>query len=204
MLPIPSPSTSLSHISSLLTSFLLRFPFPPSFLTLLPFLSSNLLPVSPPSVLFPLSRLPLPHVSSLPPFSPSASRFPFPSPSASLSHTFLLSLQGEASGKLYVDDGRSYAYLKSGQYLDVDFRFANSALRATPSGSFTYQTTERIERVIITGLSKKPTRASLYDPTSELSLLVPLEISSYGKSSVQIRKPDASISSSWEIQLHYD
>jgi mannosyl-oligosaccharide alpha-1,3-glucosidase len=115
--------------------------------------------------------------------------------------TLPISSQGEASGNLYIDDGRSFAYLKSGQHLDVIFRFENSALRTTPSGS--YQTSEEVERVIITGLAKKPTRASLRHHSSS-SLVVPLEISSYGKTAVMIRKPNAPITSAWEIQLHYD
>lgn len=57
--------------------------------------------------------------------------------------------QGTAKGRLYVDDGSSFAFLK-GQYLDADIKFESGLLTYTPN-HVGVQYTLTFERVIILG-----------------------------------------------------
>ena len=60
--------------------------------------------------------------------------------------------EGKASGRLYLDDGRSYAFENRSQYLLTDFTFYDNLLKAIPVAGGKYKTDVLIDRIVILGL----------------------------------------------------
>ena len=76
-------------------------------------------------------------------------------------HTHTHTLQGEAKGQLYIDDGHSYNY-KNGEYLLRQFAFSNNKLTSSSADSAgSYSTKSWLERVIVVGLPRAPASVSL-------------------------------------------
>ncbi len=109
-------------------------------------------------------------------------------------------LQFQAHGSLYVDDGRSFAYLKNAQFLEISFNFSENVLRmAQPSGSYDVSTS-RIEKIIILGLQNSaPKQAFLLvqGSASENSL----NVLSHAPHAIVIRAPDAPLNTAWQIRV---
>ncbi len=71
------------------------------------------------------------------------------------------SLQGQAKGKLYIDDGHSYKY-KEGEYLVRQFTFSDDQLTGgsgDQNGSYT--TKSWLERVLVVGVTRAPSSINI-------------------------------------------
>jgi alpha 1,3-glucosidase len=102
---------------------------------------------------------------------------------------------GYANGTLYIDDEESYEYRK-GKYLLIDFEYKNNELKATIKNSGEFKTKEWIERVVIVGLTYKPSSCQISSPSVGTSKL---EFESYDP--LVIRKPAVLVSEDWKLTL---
>lgn len=94
-----------------------------------------------------------------------------------------------------MDDEHSFDYRK-GHFLRKKFEFKNSKLTSTAIGSETYDSKSWIERVVIYGLQKTPSKVVLQSNSGQEVL----QFYSEG-SALVIRKPGVPISSDWAITL---
>jgi len=104
-----------------------------------------------------------------------------------------------ANGTLYLDDEKSYDY-RNGKYIYLNLSFTNNVLKSEfiDQGA-TYSSQSWIERVIIAGLDKIPTKAVLSSSSlSSVSLDIIKDTNSF-----IIRKPGVSIQEQWKITLSY-
>ncbi|GLI69804.1 hypothetical protein VaNZ11_014505 [Volvox africanus] len=116
--------------------------------------------------------------------------------------------KGEASGSLYVDDGRSFAF-QQGRYLHRDFTFKSLKLTSTvrlesgvPNGTLTVPTT--IERVVFLGLPslKRGYKAliggkhAVQLETGPLTMLAP-----HHENAVVLRKPGLPVTYDWQVEI---
>jgi len=124
--------------------------------------------------------------------------------------TLMIALDNEkrAKGVLYLDDGYSFNY-RNGQFSFRRFHFSGNQLRCTPatkaaktsdtlniSGSSV--SNNLVERIVILGLDKSPTRIyfqeTLSGPKTELNFF-------YQEERLIIRKPNIEIAKDWIITL---
>lgn len=123
-----------------------------------------------------------------------------------MAQVIALNSTGEAEGELYVDDGKSFEFLK-GAYIHRHFTFSDGKLTSTTVASSTggnrYPTDCTVERIILLGLSSGP-KSALVEPTNQKVEieLGPLRIRA-GKSpsALTIRKPDVRIGDDWTIKI---
>jgi len=105
-----------------------------------------------------------------------------------------LNKEGAAEGELYVDDGHSFNYANSKEFLKKRFRFQNNVLSSTNIHD-KYKPSNTLERVVIYGLAKKPTRVVLEVPNSK-----PVELQfTYENEKLTVRKPDCKVADEWKI-----
>ncbi|EDV47634.1 neutral alpha-glucosidase AB [Drosophila erecta] len=108
-----------------------------------------------------------------------------------------LDRQGKASGTLYLDDEKSYAY-RQGQHIHVNYEFANHQLVNSFVGKPKYKTLAWIERIVIAGLEKVPSSASITvnGVTQQLEVL-------QHDHSVVVRKPGVKMDVDFAIKLNF-
>lgn len=108
-----------------------------------------------------------------------------------------LDRQGKASGSLYLDDEKSYAY-RQGKRIHTIYDFANGQLTNRFEGKPNYKTDAWIERIVIAGLEKVPSSASITvnGVTQQLEVL-PQE------RSVVVRKPGVKMDVDFALKLNY-
>ena len=66
---------------------------------------------------------------------------------------------GKAVGRLYLDDGRSYAYENRAEFLLTEFSFENNLLKATPTAGGELRTDVLVDRIVVLGV-KSPKKWS--------------------------------------------
>ncbi|RIA86837.1 glycosyl hydrolases family 31 protein [Glomus cerebriforme] len=119
-----------------------------------------------------------------------------------------LNKKGEATGTLYLDDGKSYEYQK-GHYIYRKFNFTSGKFTSTSLNNDQVQNDEnnyirsnkfiKIERIIILGIDKLPKKIigyynDLIDDKKELEFKISKDI-------VIIRNPKLLISNDWTIEF---
>ena len=125
--------------------------------------------------------------------------------------------EGKAKGEVYLDDGLSFDY-RQGRYLLKEITFAGNRLSCSSDSTdefprqdeAAFRTSVEVERIIIFGMSRTPTKATLSETVnwtlsaagSALRTEVELPIAREGSHFV-IRRPGAHIDANWAITLHY-
>ncbi|XP_052767402.1 neutral alpha-glucosidase AB-like isoform X1 [Mya arenaria] len=105
---------------------------------------------------------------------------------------------GSATGSLYVDDYHSFNYRK-GEYLLRSFLFQHNEFHSQSGDQFgSFSTKEWVEKIVIVGLSTRPTKATLNVKGVESSLQLSY---SSDNSQVIIRKPGVNIATDFSIRL---
>uniref|UniRef100_A0A6M2E1U1 Glucosidase II subunit alpha n=1 Tax=Xenopsylla cheopis TaxID=163159 RepID=A0A6M2E1U1_XENCH len=102
----------------------------------------------------------------------------------------------EAEGSLYIDDGESFDYL-SKKYLLLQLKYSQAILESQIING-QYKTESWLEKVIIVGIQKAPTKAILHHSNTKINLQI-----SYDEKvkTVTIRKPGINMSEPWKIEL---
>ncbi|XP_041765356.1 neutral alpha-glucosidase AB [Anopheles merus] len=115
--------------------------------------------------------------------------------------TVALDREGRAKGTLYIDDEESYEY-RHGHYLYLEFEFRDGVLSSRKiDTTASYKTDTWLERVVIAGLGKQPTAATLYtDASGAASGRLHLERDG---DVVTVRKPGVSMRDAWSIRLDF-
>lgn len=106
---------------------------------------------------------------------------------------------GKASGELYMDDERTFAF-KRGVFCLRRFAFVSGVLtsgEADASGSWRPENT--LERVVVLGVASAPTSVSL-STAAEAARELSFEYDSATKS-LTIRKPDVLVGADWSIKI---
>lgn len=86
-----------------------------------------------------------------------------------------LTPEGEAKGRVYLDDFRTHAYKDGKSFLSVEFTFANGELRATAvNGELPDGIAAEVERVEIFGLPKAAGETVLEDKSKQHKLSLPV------------------------------
>eukprot|EP00099_Drosophila_melanogaster_P024123 NP_652145.1 glucosidase 2 alpha subunit, isoform B [Drosophila melanogaster] len=108
-----------------------------------------------------------------------------------------LDRQGKASGSLYLDDEKSYAY-RQGQRIHVNYEFAHDQLVNSFVGKPKYKTLAWIERIVIAGLEKVPSSASITvnGVSQQLEVL-------HHDNTVVVRKPGVKMDVDFAIKLNF-
>ncbi|EPS71756.1 alpha-glucosidase, partial [Genlisea aurea] len=124
-------------------------------------------------------------------------------------YTLVVAVNGSnsAEGELYIDDGKSFDFVK-GSYLHLRFEFgADGTLSSTnmgSSGSRKFSSGCTVERIILLGLGFDPKGAVVEGENREVGVETG-PVSLIGKSSSSgvptIRKPGLRISDNWKIKL---
>ncbi|CRK87777.1 CLUMA_CG001536, isoform A [Clunio marinus] len=106
-----------------------------------------------------------------------------------------------AKGTLYIDDEKTFEY-RQGKYLYLDFEFKDGVLSSRYiDETAKFSTKTWLERVVIVGLNKTPTSATLRTSDNKSTQL---EIIDVKKTSFVIRKPGVSMmDNTWSITLNY-
>lgn len=115
-------------------------------------------------------------------------------------YTFVVCLDESksASGTLYLDDEHSYEY-RNGKHIYLKLEFNQDLLTSQSIDEHaTYPSKAWVERVIIAGLNKVPTSATLVSASNQITLEI-IEKPNV----VIIRKPGVSITENWSIKLNY-
>ncbi|KAH8380931.1 hypothetical protein KR200_000793 [Drosophila serrata] len=108
-----------------------------------------------------------------------------------------LDRQGKASGSLYLDDEKSYEY-RQGKRIHTIYDFSNGQLTNRFEGKPKYKTDAWIERIIIVGLDKVPSSASItVNGVSQQLEVLPQE------RSVVVRKPGVKMDVDFALKLNY-
>jgi len=107
---------------------------------------------------------------------------------------------GTASGSLYLDDGKTFEH-KEGKYAWRQLSYAQGKLQNSvhPESKGTFQTAAVVERIIVLGLSARPSGVRATVGTGK-----PAELESVwnsAKSELVIRKPGMGINEAWEISI---
>ncbi|KAJ2161329.1 glucosidase II [Coemansia sp. RSA 552] len=120
-----------------------------------------------------------------------------------------ISRAGTAAGKLYMDDGESYDY-ERGAFLERDLAFADGTLTSRPSERTTASPEQaafarsmasvRVERVVLVGLSRPLTKASVSEGGEERTVELACAGSDTDPACI-IRDPAVRIGNDWEISL---
>lgn len=121
-------------------------------------------------------------------------------------YTMVIALNStqEAEGELYIDDGKSFEFLK-GAYIHRHFTFSDGKLTssAASAGGNRYPTDCKVERIILLGLSSGPKSALVEPANQKVEIeLGPLRVRGGKSPSVlTIRKPDVRIADDWSIKI---
>ncbi|KAJ2357628.1 hypothetical protein GGF43_001344 [Coemansia sp. RSA 2618] len=112
---------------------------------------------------------------------------------------------GSASGQLYMDDGESYAY-EGGAFIERELTFANASLASRPSARSVVSAEQtafaaamagiRVERVVVVGLSRAFTEATVVEDGAERTVDVTCR-----EAECTIRDPAVRIAGDWDIRL---
>ncbi|WAR28829.1 GANAB-like protein [Mya arenaria] len=109
-----------------------------------------------------------------------------------------LDKSGSATGSLYVDDYNSFNYRK-GEHLLRSFSFQHNEFHSRSGDKFcSFSTKEWVEKIVIIGLSARPTKAILNVKGVESSLQLSY---SSDNNQVIIRKPGVNIAKDFSIKL---
>ncbi|XP_034478778.1 neutral alpha-glucosidase AB [Drosophila innubila] len=108
-----------------------------------------------------------------------------------------LDRQGKADGTLYLDDEKSYAY-RDGQHIYVNYEFANNQLTNRFIGKPKYKSDAWIERIVIAGLDRVPTSASI----TVNGVTQQLEVEQRN-SAINVRKPAIKMDVDFVLKLNY-
>ncbi|KAI8912480.1 glycosyl hydrolases family 31-domain-containing protein [Gorgonomyces haynaldii] len=119
-------------------------------------------------------------------------------------YTLLVALDKneEAAGTLYVDDGKTFDY-KQGKYLFEQFEFKGKVLRAFDSRIPEFgekrpdlkQFANRVERIVITGLSKEPKSITAAGKTLDFQVVKATTIT------VTIKNPPLTLGTDFELKI---
>ncbi|KAG8224893.1 hypothetical protein J437_LFUL004634 [Ladona fulva] len=110
-----------------------------------------------------------------------------------------LDAQGEASGKLYLDDGKTYDY-RDGKYLLINLKFSKNKLSSRVSNENPLFTTkERLERVVFVGMTQNFTKAEV-ESQEFGKVLVDTHYDDADQVLV-VRKPWVNMGAKWTISL---
>ncbi|KAH8416821.1 hypothetical protein KR222_005999, partial [Zaprionus bogoriensis] len=108
-----------------------------------------------------------------------------------------LDRQGKAAGTLYLDDEKSYDY-RDGQYVYVNFEFGENQLTNRFIGKPKYKSETWIERIVIAGLNRNPSSATIIvNGVSQQ-----LEIEQHD-SRIVVRKPGVKLDVDFSLKLNY-
>lgn len=109
-----------------------------------------------------------------------------------------------AQGSLYVDDGRSFAFLK-GQYIEADVSYGIQELTYAVKHQGLESKVE-FERIVIIGAPEGRLVAGVPGKRGSRMLDIawgPLRLGQTDSSVLVIRQPGVTIGSSWSIQVSY-
>ncbi|CAF3409540.1 unnamed protein product [Rotaria socialis] len=110
-----------------------------------------------------------------------------------------LDRNNEAEGELYLDDGQTYDYRQKHQFIHRHFTFKNNELQSTsldPTAKF--ETDAWIERIIIHGYPKNPTRVKIHSGDKQA---VPLHSYQDTTQTLIIRRPGPSVTADWTLTI---
>lgn len=108
-----------------------------------------------------------------------------------------LDRQGKAAGTLYLDDEKSYAY-RDGQFIYVNFEFDDNQLTNRFIGKPKYKSESWIERIVIAGLDRVPTSATILVNGASQQLEV-----DHRDSAITIRKPGIKMNVDFSLKLNF-
>lgn len=108
-----------------------------------------------------------------------------------------LDRQGKAAGTLYLDDEKSYAY-RDGQLIYVNFEFDDNQLTNRFIGKPKYKSESWIERIVIAGLDRVPTSATILVNGASQQLEV-----DHRDSAITIRKPGIKMNVDFSLKLNF-
>lgn len=108
-----------------------------------------------------------------------------------------LDRQGKAAGTLYLDDEKSYAY-RDGQFIYVNFEFGDNQLTNRFIGKPKYKSESWIERIVIAGLDRVPTSATILVNGASQQLEV-----DHRDSAITIRKPGIKMNVDFSLKLNF-
>ncbi|KAH8387650.1 hypothetical protein KR093_008512, partial [Drosophila rubida] len=108
-----------------------------------------------------------------------------------------LDRQGKAEGTVYLDDEKSYKY-RDGQYIYVNYEFANNQLTNRYIGKPKYKSDAWIERIVIAGLDRVPTSATI----TVNGVAQQLEVEQRD-AAVYVRKPSIKMDVDFALKLNY-
>jgi len=118
--------------------------------------------------------------------------------------------QGKAEGRLYLDDGESYAF-EAGHYADKLITLANGNLESRDVAEVPAQAAARdafraanrvsIERIILVGLPAAPQAAELVEGAERRPLEVASSTTRDGTVVVHLKKPVANAAVDWQVVL---
>ena len=121
-------------------------------------------------------------------------------------YTLIVALDdaGAAAGSLYLDDGRTFAFLE-GAYLDADITFANLTLRYAPAHAGV-QPPETFERVVILGRRHVAPAAAYAAEWVEAGTAVEVArgggvVGGFGRDALVLRNPQTPVASAWTLRL---
>ncbi|KAI5669532.1 hypothetical protein M9H77_19385 [Catharanthus roseus] len=123
-------------------------------------------------------------------------------------YTLVIALNStqEAEGELYIDDGKSFEFLK-GAYIHRRFKFSKGILSSSSAsatvGGNKYSTDCTVERILLLGMSSR-SKSALVEPSNEKVEieLGPLRLRGEQSPSVlTIRKPNVRIADDWSINI---
>lgn len=108
-----------------------------------------------------------------------------------------LDRQGKADGTLYLDDEKSYAY-RDGQNIYVNYEFGNNQLTNRFTGKPKYKSDAWIERIVIAGLDRVPTSATI--TVNGVSQQLEVEQRNLA---IYVRKPAIKMDVDFVLKLNY-
>lgn len=108
-----------------------------------------------------------------------------------------LDRQGKAAGTLYLDDEKSYAY-RDGKFIYVNFEFGDNQLTNRFIGKPKYKSESWIERIVIAGLDRVPTSATILVNGASQQLEV-----DHRDSAITIRKPGIKMNVDFSLKLNF-
>jgi mannosyl-oligosaccharide alpha-1,3-glucosidase len=114
--------------------------------------------------------------------------------------TVALDSRAYATGDLYIDDYKSFAYQQSLAFLHRRLTFDNDVLESISTvPDHRFQIGNQIERITIVGLARIPTSATLRQDGAETTLA----LEQLSSNSIVIRRPLALVKKNWRITLAF-